>query len=244
MTTTRNFVLVHGGWHGGWCWSRVVDRLTQAGHRTFAPSLTGLGDRRHLLSAQVDLNTHVDDIVNLIEAEELRDVVLVAHSYGGIPATGARCLVADRIDRFVYFDAIIGQPGKSRMDGLTPEVARMRLSTLIDVDGVKVAAPWPAEFFGVTDEADAAWVNRRVTPQPALTWTSALPPAAPLHRKRPDIFVRCVKPPIALVNDSHRLAQDMGMDIMELEACHDAMVTDPDAVAALLLKIAGSQAGR
>ena len=101
------FVLVHGAWHGGWCWSRVATRLRAAGHIVHTPTLTGLGERRHLISAQVNLDTHVEDVVNLLEFEDLRDVVLVGHSYGGIVITG----VADRMvlvaDNLMQIDQLI-----------------------------------------------------------------------------------------------------------------------------------------
>src|SRR5215216_473082 len=108
MTT---FVLVHGGWHGGWCWKRVAPLLRDAGHDVYTPTLTGLGERVHLASPQVNLTTHITDVVNVIEFEDLSEVVLVGHSYGGVVITGVASKVSDRIKDLVYLDAFVAKDG-------------------------------------------------------------------------------------------------------------------------------------
>jgi pimeloyl-ACP methyl ester carboxylesterase len=110
----RTFVLVHGAWHGGWCWRRVADLLEHRGHRVFTPTLTGLGERSHLMSADINLDTHIADVVNVLKWEDLKDVVLVAHSYGGWPVSGAIEQTLDRIASVVYLDAFVPKTDKSR----------------------------------------------------------------------------------------------------------------------------------
>jgi pimeloyl-ACP methyl ester carboxylesterase len=109
----RTAVLVHGGWHGGWCWSRVTAELNGAGWRVFAPSLTGMGDRVHLCGPSVGAETHVRDIVELIESEELTDVVLVGHSAGGVTIAGVAEAIPERIGSLVFLDAILPESGQS-----------------------------------------------------------------------------------------------------------------------------------
>jgi pimeloyl-ACP methyl ester carboxylesterase len=120
-----NFVLVHGAWHGGWCWRFVRERLKE--HQVFTPSLTGLGERRHLAGPDIDLETHITDVVSLLEMEDLHDVMLVGHSYGGMVVTGAADRVPQRIKRLVYLDAFVPENGKCLLDYVVPErAARMR----------------------------------------------------------------------------------------------------------------------
>jgi len=110
------YVLVHGAWHGGWCWKKVAPALRAAGHVVYTPTLTGLGERAHLANPAIDLATHVADVVNLLEAEELDKVVLVGHSYGGMVVTGVADRAADRIGRLVYLDAANPKDGQSLVD--------------------------------------------------------------------------------------------------------------------------------
>src|ERR1700728_4589280 len=113
---SKTFVLVHGAWHGGWCWRRVTDRLTVKGHRVYTPTLTGVADRSHLLSESVNLSTHVTDVVNLIRWEEMTDIVLCGHSYGGMVVTGVADKMSERIAALVYLDAFVPESGQSMQD--------------------------------------------------------------------------------------------------------------------------------
>ena len=112
------FVLVHGAWHGSWCWKRVRRALQARGHEVFTPTLTGVGERSHLLAPQVDLDTHINDVVNCVKWEELSDVVLCGHSYGGCVIRGAADRIADRIGALVYLDAFVPETGRSLHDTL------------------------------------------------------------------------------------------------------------------------------
>jgi pimeloyl-ACP methyl ester carboxylesterase len=117
------YVLIHGGWHGGWCWARVAPILRAAGHDVYAPSLTGLGDRVHLLSPSVRLETHIEDVLGVLSYEDLRDVVLVGHSYGGMVITGVADRAADRVSHLVYLDAFVPRDGECLLDLLPEERA-------------------------------------------------------------------------------------------------------------------------
>ncbi len=118
------YVLVHGAWHGGWCWGKVAERLRAAGHRVFTPTLTGLGDRAHLIAPNVGLATHVEDVVATLEMEDLSDVVLVGHSFGGAVISGVADARADRIRRLVFLDSFLVQSGQSPFSQLPPRDGR------------------------------------------------------------------------------------------------------------------------
>jgi pimeloyl-ACP methyl ester carboxylesterase len=166
-----DYVLVHGAWHGSWCWTRVRDRLAAGGHRVFTPTLTGVGERSHLLSRDVGLETHVADVANLMLWEDLRDVVLVGHSYGGVVVRHIADRAPDRIRSLVYLDAFVPDDGKACHDYLADSVQdNFRQLAATYGDGWKVPPP-PAEFFGVNSE-DAAWVTRQCTMHPLSTFDS------------------------------------------------------------------------
>jgi pimeloyl-ACP methyl ester carboxylesterase len=167
------FVLVHGAWHGSWCWKRVRKALQARGHEVFTPTLTGVGERSHLLSPRVNLDTHIDDVANLIQWEELSDVVLCGHSYGGCVISGVAERVPDRIGALVYLDAFLLENGQSLHDTLPTDQRNMQLeATLRDGEGWKVP-PIPAEVFAVNAK-DLKWVNRQCTMQPLATFQQAI----------------------------------------------------------------------
>lgn len=160
----RTFVLVHGSWHGGWCWTRVADRLRAAGHQVFTPTLTGLADRSHLLSGSIDLDTHVADIVNLFRWYDLTDVVLVVHSSGGWPATAAIEALLPRLSSTIYVDAFMPENGQRAVDVSTPQ---NRAAMLAAVAQSQISRPPPAAAaFKIQRPEDVAWVESKMTPQP------------------------------------------------------------------------------
>ncbi|CAH1665814.1 alpha/beta hydrolase [Chelatococcus asaccharovorans] len=235
----RTFVLVHGAWHGGWCWQRVADRLTQAGHRVFTPTQTGLGERRHLMSRAITLDTFTLDVANLIEMEDLGDVVLVGHSFGGCALSGVADRMPERIRRLVYLDAMIVEPGRKPFDALPAEGVAARIKAAEESSGgLSLPAP-AAAAFGVTDAADAAWLERHLTPQPLSTYLSPLNVNGPIGNGLAATYIGCVAPAYAALNSSRDWARNRkGFDYEELAACHDAMVSAPDALTARLLDIA------
>jgi pimeloyl-ACP methyl ester carboxylesterase len=233
------FVLVHGAWHGGWCWSRVAERLRAAGHVVYTPTLTGLGDRRHLLSPQVNLDTHIDDIVNLLAWEELEDVVLVGHSYAGIVISGVADRAREWLSQLVYLDALLLERGKSLFSDFPPAVVEQRLRTIRETGaGVGAAPALPPSAFGVKDPADAAWVQRRMTPQPVGTYLQPLALKAPLGNGLRKTYIECTADPIATLEPTKaRVRADPGWHVRRLATGHDAMIIAPGPLSDLLREL-------
>ncbi|AWF81990.1 alpha/beta hydrolase [Microbulbifer sp. A4B17] len=161
MTT---FVLVHGAWQGGWCWKRVAAVLRRAGHEVFTPTLTGLGERAHLFDEKIDLDTHIQDVLGVIYCEELSDIILCGHSYGGVVITGVADKVPDQIHSLVYLDALVPANGQSALDLLPTKIATGLRKSAQGEGGSRVP-PGSAEAFGVSIE-NQTWVDRRCVDHP------------------------------------------------------------------------------
>ena len=235
------FVLVHGAWHGAWCWSRVLPGLRAAGHTAHAVTLTGVGERAHLLSRDITLDTHVRDVVNLIVSEELDDVVLVGHSYGGLIITGAadRLLADDpaRIRHLVYVDAVVPHPGECWASHQAPEIVASRLATAA-AHPHNALAPPDAALFGLTG-ADGDWVNRRQTPHPFGQYREALLFDAARVAAVPRTFIDCTSPPWPTIAPMRqRVRSEPGWRVRELATGHDAMVSAAGPLTRLLLEAA------
>jgi pimeloyl-ACP methyl ester carboxylesterase len=173
-------VLVHGAWHGGWCWQKVIPLLEVAGHEAFAPTLTGLAERASLLTPDVGLDTHIQDIVGLLEEKDLYGAVLVGHSYASMVITGAVDRVPERIAHLVYLDTFVPRDGESMADVAPITIRFFRREAKAHGDGWRVN-PQKNESYGVTIEPDRSWVLSVVTPQPMKTFEQ------PLHLKNPAI---------------------------------------------------------
>jgi pimeloyl-ACP methyl ester carboxylesterase len=234
---SKTFVLVHGAFHGGWCWSLVANILRAAGHTVLTPTMTGLGERSHLLTPEVNLSTHIQDIVNVMAWENLRDVVLVGHSYGGAVITGVADRVADRIGSIVYLDAVIPKNGQSTLDVQPPERRQWMIDKAASGNGWTQPAN-SAEFYGVTDKADQAWVDSKCTPQPFATITQKLSlTAAPAAQIAKRLYILCTNPPLPYMLQFYDEAMaDKGWIALEMETGHDAMVTEPKALSRILLE--------
>jgi pimeloyl-ACP methyl ester carboxylesterase len=236
QTTAQTFVLVHGAWHGGWCWSRVADRLRAAGHQVFTPTQTGLGERKHLLSKDITLDTFTKDIANLFEAEELSNVVLVGHSFGGMPISGVAEAMPERIRHLVYLDALVVEGGKSPFDSLPPDIAAARRKAAEESSGgLSLPAP-PAAAFGVSDAKDAEWVKRRLTPHPLGTYTSKQNIKGPIGNNLPRTYIHCTNPSYPALQASRDWVKaQQGWRWAEIATGHDAMVTAPDELTRMLI---------
>ncbi len=240
MTITDSgmtFVLVHGGWHGGWCWSRVADILRSRGHRVTTPTLTGLGERSHLLSGVVTLALHVDDIVNHLVWEDLKNVVLVGHSIGGLAITGAADTVPDRISKLVYLDGAILRHGEAMFDLFPKEAVEARIAAASEVNGCLAIAPPDASSFGISSAVDVAFVGERLTPHPLATLREAASLKGPVGNGLPIACLICTDPIYEPVRNFHQRARDAGWPIYELATGHDAMITEPIATADLLEEV-------
>jgi pimeloyl-ACP methyl ester carboxylesterase len=226
------YVLVHGAWHGGWCWDRVAPRLTAAGHRVTTPTLTGLGERKHLAGAAVDLSTHVTDVVNHLGFEGLSDVVLVAHSYAGFVAYGVAEQHAGAIARLVLVDGFVPRDGETMADHVGERGPQYREAAAAD-PGYLMPAP-PAAVLGVAD-ADLAWVEPRLTAQPVATYLEPIALTGAADRIADKRYASCTTPALAVLEESKRRVADAGWPMPELACGHDAMIAAPDELAALLL---------
>jgi pimeloyl-ACP methyl ester carboxylesterase len=232
------FVLVHGGQHGGWCWSRVADRLRTVGAEVFTPTLTGCGERAHLLNPDVSLETMVQDVVGVLEWEELDDVVLVGHSFGGLAVAGTADQVAERIRHLVFLDAALVPDGQSAADQIDDAVFQPWLQMSEEQSG-GLSLPiffTPADL-GVTDRDDAAWIERRLTPHPTRGYTDKVHLDNPLGNGLPTTYIGCNQD--LGLEPSRQLARDMGWRYETLAVGHNAMVIAPDEVTELLLQAAG-----
>ena len=238
MTT---FVLIHGAYHGGWCWSRVASRLRAKGHAVHTPTLAGMGEHAHLLSRQITLDTHIDDVVSHIEAEELDKVVLVGHSYGGLIITGAadRLDGSDKIASLVYLDALAPVDGNRWSDFNLPAAAEARHASAKKAGGLFMPPP-DAAMFGLTDPAEIAWGNRRLRPHPYGCYQSylRLPNLAAGRGAAalPRTYIDCVDPLYSDFNGlKPRLKADPAWKYVEIRTGHNAMMSAPDELTALLL---------
>ncbi|MBP2479234.1 pimeloyl-ACP methyl ester carboxylesterase [Crossiella equi] len=224
------FLLVHGAWHSGRAWDRVVPLLESAGHRVFAPSLTGFGDRAHLLGPEVGLGTHVDDVVDLVKAEGLEDVVLVGHSYAGMVISGVSDRIPERLAHLVFLDAMVPGDGEAAAD-VQPISAQLVAQA---VDGWRVPPPpAPLGTFGVTDPEDAAWLRTLLSDQPARTLREPVRLANPAAHALPRTHIHCTRDqPKGIA----RRPVPAGQRVRELPTGHDCMITMPAELTALLLE--------
>ncbi len=234
QSKAKTYVLVHGAWHGGWCWRDVAHGLRAAGHTVFVPTLTGLGERVHLMNKSVNLTTHVTDVIKVFEFEELKDVILVGHSYAGHVIPLVADAVKSQIRHMVFLDAVVAQDGKPF---LPQAVGAER--TKIAIDGY-LQEPPALDFFGVpADHPKAAWVKRRLTNHPLTTLMETV------HYKNggpagvPKTYIRCLQrrdmsqadPVEAALKGKPEWAW------LTINTGHDAMVTAPDELTAMLSKI-------
>jgi pimeloyl-ACP methyl ester carboxylesterase len=234
------FVLVHGAWGGAWIWRKVLAPLRAAGHEVHAVTLTGDGERAHLRHPGIGLQTHVDDMLGLIEAEELDDIVLVGHSYGGMVITGAadRLLAraAVRLRQLVYVDAMVPLPGEGWGTHHSAEIVAARTAAAQAHDGA-LPPPDPAEF-GLAG-ADRDWLLRRQVPHPFGPYRQPLHFDAERWARVPRSFIDCNQPAyptIAAMRE--RVRRLPGFDVVELPTGHCPMVSVPQALVEQLLALA------
>jgi pimeloyl-ACP methyl ester carboxylesterase len=228
-----SFVLVHGAWHGGWCWVRVARLLRDAAHDVYTPTLTGLGERAHLARPEIDLDTHVQDVLGVLESEELRNVILVGHSYAGMVISGVAARAANRLGHLVYLDAFVPDSGKSLLDYAGPRAETMRESARTQGEGWRIP-PLAPERFGVSSQRDREWLVRRLVPQPLATFEQPLAASGGDKLKR--VYVYCSSPAMGPFDHfAERVREDRKWQYHELKTGHDAMLTAAGDVTRILL---------
>jgi pimeloyl-ACP methyl ester carboxylesterase len=222
---------------GGGCWNDVADILAAAGHRVLTPSLTGLGDRQHLLDADIDMNTHIQDVVNTLVYNDLHEVTLVGHSYGGLPVTCAADQVPERIKAIVYLDALIAENGKTTMELQTEPIREALVQVTSKANGVDVMAPFRAEDWGVADPEPAARMNAMMCPHPAKTFQTRFVLKGVPGNSLPSVYIRCTNPVVPNLVYFHDMARDLGMPIIDLETGHLVMATHAKLLAETLMDL-------
>ncbi|MBT3990603.1 MAG: alpha/beta hydrolase [Rhodospirillaceae bacterium] len=234
-----NFVLVHGAWHGGWCWRKIEGALRAAGHQVFAPTLTGLGERAHLASPDVVLSTHIQDVVGLIETEELSDVILVGHSYAGTVITGVAGRIPDRLKGLVYLDAFVPESGQSMQSmAISGRFEQMQQNAIEAGDPIMIPPP-SADFWSVIEADDVAWLNRRVTPHPINTYTEAVEYSGELKDVGPLTYIHAAGNKLGQFDRFAEMAEQSPDWHLETVPCgHEVMVDMPDELVEMLLAAA------
>jgi pimeloyl-ACP methyl ester carboxylesterase len=233
---SNTFVLVHGAWHGGWCWRRVADRLHSAGHAVFTPTLTGLGERSHLLRAGIDLKTHITDVVNLMKWERLTDIVLCGHSYGGLVISGVAEQLPSAIRSIVFLDAFVPRNGESAQS-LTSAALQEGIRAALQRGDLGMP-PRSAEAFGV-NEADRAWVDSLCVPQPIGCFTDKIVVTGAHDRVAQKSYIRARSYANPGFDRALAAAQaDPSWRSYELPCGHDVMVDAPERLTEILLEAA------
>jgi pimeloyl-ACP methyl ester carboxylesterase len=231
------YLLVHGAWHGSWCWKRVRRALQSQGHEVFTPTLTGLGERSHLLAEDVNLETHIADVVNLIQWEELTDVILCGHSYAGAVVRGAADRIPDRISALVYLDAFILEDGESLHSVLPPELREVPPELLTSAEPWKIPAI-PAELFGVNPQ-DRAWVDRQCTLHPLATFQQPLSLTGAHESIQNTTYIHADGYEPALPFPKfYEDAKAKGWKTLTIHCGHDVMLDQPEQLTQMLLSIA------
>ena len=233
--TRKTFVLIHGGYHGGWCWRKVTDILERSGHKVYAPSLTGLADRSHLLSKDTSLDTHIADIVNLFKWEEITNACLVPHSYGGWPCSGALEEIGDRVSSLVWLDAFMPKDGERALDTMSESTRKTMAEAM--ARGEATRNPPKANAYSIS-EKDYDWINSKLTAQPNAIQYQTIKLTGALQKVAKKTYIRAPK------------YQNAGFDkaLAECKADpswttyvvdnshHDVMIDQPEWLAEVLLR--------
>jgi pimeloyl-ACP methyl ester carboxylesterase len=231
------FVVAHGAWSAGWAWKKMRPRLRDRGHELFTPTYTGLGERAHLVSKDVDLETHIQDIRGVLAMEDLRDVILIGHSYGGMVATAVADRDADRIARLVYLDAFVPRDGQSCID-LHPRDVVERVGAAVRSEGNGWLVP-PNPPPPDTPPEDLAWITPRRMMQPLKTVDQAIRLTGAVERlPRTYIYALRARPGDIFRQFAEHARSERAWQYLEIDASHNPHITAPDVLAALLHDVA------
>ena len=227
------FVLVHGAFQGGWVWHPVASLLQKGNHSVYTPTLTGVGERVHLLEESIDLDTYIRDITNVIHFESLSDVILVGHSYAGMIITAVADKLPSKISHLVYLDAVVPEAGKSFLDLAGPE---FQLLLQQHATGWQVR-PWPLEAFGIRCEEDKRWFSSKLVQFPLKAFESVFL----RHEQNESVsrtYIHCTEHKNAFIKRVAAQCKRDGWNYYEMQTGHSPMVTVPDGLADILTQIA------
>lgn len=232
----KTYVLLHGAYHGGWCWNRVAQSLREFGHRVYTPTLTGCGDRVHLLNKDVTLETWTLDILNVLKYEDLEDVIFVSHSFGGLTAMSVVDQAPERLKHVVLLDALLVEPGQSAFDARPVEAQQAARDAAVANGGLAVPAP-SLKVFGLEDETLLAEVTPKLTGHPLATYEGKVNLTNNLWRGLPTTYISCTTPLFEPLNPSREIARINGAEMLELPTSHEAMFDLPDELASMLASV-------
>jgi pimeloyl-ACP methyl ester carboxylesterase len=230
------FVVAHGAWSAGWAWKKMRPLMLGAGHALWTPTYTGLGERAHLANGGVSLDTHIQDILAVLETEDLNDVILIGHSYGGMVATGVADRARNRVAALVYLDAFAPKDGQAVFDLVPPDIAeKMRAGAAASPGGFGIPSnPMPSD----TSPEDQAWASPRRRPQPVKAFSTKLTLSA--EPAAPRSYIYCKRIGIGdTFGQFLARAKREGWRTFEIDASHNPHITAPDALLAILQDIAG-----
>lgn len=240
MTTlpqpAKTFVLIHGASHGGWCYDRVAAILRSQGHQVFAPTLAGLAERASMDARQINLTTHIDEVVELFERDNLRDVVLCGHSYGGMVIAGVADQIPGRISNLIFLDAVVPDDGKCMNDYVFPglQLLPILIAVWLFGRGYKLTPPPPAWFFKV-NKPDQAMVNRRLTAHPFGTLREKIRIGNNADRIANHTYIYAANWGNRQITKQYELAKKRrGWKVFEVECGHDVMIDAPNELARIL----------
>jgi pimeloyl-ACP methyl ester carboxylesterase len=236
---SRTYVLVHGAWHGAWCWEPVAQILRSQGHQVFTPTLSGVGERAHLISPEIDLSVFIQDVVDVFEQHDLFEVILVGHSFGGVTLVGAAERVPQRIRQLVFLDAVVLSNGETAFSRLAPEIVAARRQQALETSGGLTIPVPPPNAFGVFEPDQVALLARHCTPHPLKTFDDPIKLSGPPGGALPKVYIQCVDPvygPLQTSRDFVKTQAGWGWD--EIATGHDAMVSASAALADKLLAFA------
>ena len=232
-----HFLLIHGAWHGGWVWNEISDILRYQRYSVSTPTLTGLGEKKHLLSSKITIETFIEDVVNHIIFENLNNIILVGHSFAGSVISGVADRLKDRIQKLIYFDAMILIDGQKPFDITPKETVEQRIE-LAKKFGNNISIPAPsADALGVFDIKKSLLLEEKLTPHPLSAFQSKLILKNEVGNGIPLSYIFCTKPVYKSLESSREVVRKMKWPIFELNAGHDAMLTHPKETLNLLMKI-------
>ena len=232
-----HFLLIHGAWHGGWVWNEISEILRYQRYSVSTPTLTGLGEKKHLLSSKITIETFIQDVVNHIVFENLNNIILVGHSFAGSVISGVADRLKDRIKKLIYFDAMILIDGQKPFDITPKETVEQRIELAKKFgDGTSIPAP-SADAFGVFDIKKSLLLEEKLTPHPLSAFQSKLILKNEVGNGIPLSYIYCTKPVYKSLESSRAVVSKMKWPIFELNAGHNAMLTHPKETLNLLMKI-------
>ena len=229
------FLVCHGAWSAGWAWKKMHPLMAARDHRLVTPTYTGLGERAHLANPSIDLETHIQDVLNVIKYEDLRDIVLVGHSYGGMVATGVADRVRDRVTQLIYVDAFVPEDGQSLLD--LDQMAAVRMQELASTGGGWRVPPNPPP--PDTSPADVEWISTRRVEMPIKCLQTRLKlQGGALTLPRSYIYATRITPADTFGQFAKRAQSEAGWRYFEIDASHAPNITAPEALMALLERMA------